>query len=260
MAKTLSNILMLKKRNLVIASIGDMSNHKDWITGGKKNFDLALIYYGNKENRYRNEADYHLQIQGMLKFEAIAKAIHRLSDVIRKYDTVCMPDDDIVMDTATMNRLFRIFHKYNLDMAHPTIAGGIFYDWDMWRCPYMILRYVDHVDRICPLFRTDILRYILNTFTLNKSGWGIELLWGKILKGKRIAIIDDVVVQHRPSRTPPWEREYYKKLIELEIDPYDELAKVQSEYGVAPHKKVFYGEKKKLCHFLFLRKLIKKLI
>lgn len=243
---------MLKKENLVVASVGDWSNHSYWTGAGEKDFDLALLYYGDKENRYREEADYHLQVQGMLKFETIARAIHRLSEVIRRYDAVCMPDDDMVMGAQTLNRLFRIFHKYNLDLAHPAIAGGIFYDWDMCRNPHTVLRYVDFVDRICPLFKIDVLLKALPTFTLNRSGWGIELLWGKILKGKRIAIIDDVVVQHRPSRTPPWERDYYKKLIELGIDPYDELAKLQSEYGVALHKKVFYGEKKKLHYFLFL--------
>ena len=248
-------LFQTKKKNLVICVVGDISLHKSWASAEKRPFDVMLVYYGNMADKHKEDADYYLQLSGMFKFEAIAAAINKYGNIVREYKAVCLPDDDIVMSTSEMNRLFNILHKYKLDMAYPVISGGIFYDWDMWRKPDTILRYVDYVDRICPLFKINVLGDISNTFDINRSGWGIELLWGKVLKEK-IAIIDDIIVQHRPSRMPSWEREYYKRLIEWKIDPYDKLAKVGCQYDVASHKKIFYREVKKHPISLFLEKFL----
>ncbi|OGW75132.1 MAG: hypothetical protein A2Z72_06875 [Omnitrophica bacterium RBG_13_46_9] len=226
-------MLKIQKNNLVIACVGDDSFHKHWISGARKNFDLALIYYGNIENRYEKEADFYFHMrENILKLGAIAAAIDRLGEKIKEYESMFFPDDDIFMSAAAINRIFEIFHRYKLDLAQPALLGGVMH-WRITQQDYRcILRYVSGVEMMCPVFSREALFKVLHTFTMNKSGWGIDLLWSKMLRGQKIAIIDSVGVYHDPLRRPIENKSYYKKLDVLGIDPIEEMKEIESKYDI----------------------------
>ena len=51
-------------RNLILSAVGDNSLHKSWISEEDPSFDLFLIYYGNQENKYKNDATHYVQRKG----------------------------------------------------------------------------------------------------------------------------------------------------------------------------------------------------
>ena len=101
------------KKNIVISVVGDNSYHKQWLKGGRREFDLMLIYYGTRKCVYKEDADYYFEMQGLFKLEAIAEAINKSYHIVRQYNAVFLPDDDIIMSAKEINGLFNIFYKYN---------------------------------------------------------------------------------------------------------------------------------------------------
>ena len=114
-----------KEKNLIIAPVGDNSYHKTWLKGGKRNFDIMLIYFGAKENRYIEDADYYLCIKDRFKFENIKAAADKNIHIIKTYGSIWLPDDDMITNPESINKLFEIFYSYNLDLAQPALKGKV---------------------------------------------------------------------------------------------------------------------------------------
>jgi hypothetical protein len=216
-------------KNLIIASVGDKSYHKQWLKGAQREFDLMLIYFGSTKNKHKEDGEYYFQIQGLFKLETIAAAINESMKIVKKYAAICLPDDDISMDAQAINNLFEIFHKYDLDLAQPAVSAGRHSHLITLQNKNCILRYVNFIEMMCPIFKTNILLENLPTFNLNRSGWGIDFLWSKNLKDKKLAIIDSIGIRHGRNRLP-WEIGYYKKLAALGINPMAELELVCNRY------------------------------
>jgi len=93
-----------------------------------------------------------------------------------------------------------------------------------------ILRYTSFVEIMMPCFSRTALGKCIETFTENQSGWGLDLLWYKILgyPKNKIAIIDDVVAYHS-KKSDIKNGDFYKKLGK---SPFDELNEIKSKYKV----------------------------
>lgn len=230
------------KKNLVIAAVGDASYHQHWLQDNDKEFDLMLIYFDATPDKYQADADYYLQQQGLFKLENISLAIRHFQDIVKNYDAVCLPDDDLIMTAGQINQLFRIFHSYDLNLAQPAITGGVFLKQAFKQQSRYILRYVNWIDIMCPVFKTGILLDLLWTFNLNRSGWGVSLPWTKLLAYKKIAVIDSVGVFHGAKK---WldepQRKYYLRLDAVEINPRTELDKIINDFQIpTPHRVIEY--------------------
>src|SRR5689334_17563232 len=96
------------RRNLIIAAVGDTSQHQSWISSGaRRSFDLALIYYGGQRGAFRADADIYVERKGF-KFPLIADLLDELGSCINHYEYVWLPDDDIAADADEINRLLEI--------------------------------------------------------------------------------------------------------------------------------------------------------
>jgi hypothetical protein len=223
------------RRNLVICPVGDASYHPAWIGGGARNFDLLLIYYGGTEGRFSQDAEYYLQSGGTLsKLERIAEGYEAWSAQLAQYTAICLPDNDIYTTTKGLNRLFELFHRYDLDWGHPSIAWpcmhGVLFQWHN---PFTHIRFVTGTEMLCPVFKRDLFLRLLPTFGRNRSAWGIDLLWAKMLEhsGSKIGILDDVVFYHLHPRRR-WGaiasrqlalKDYYEVLRGTGVNSMDEL-------------------------------------
>ena len=226
-----------KTRNLLISPVGDNSCHKRWVTG-RCDFDLFLIYYGDTPGKYEKDALYYLETKGLFKLENAHLAIDKFRDIVKRYERVFIPDDDCYMKAGDINRLFSLCDKYDLELAQPSVAGGKI-SHEITRCqPQYLLRYVFTVEMMCPVFKTETLFELLDTFLLNRSGWGVDLLWGQLLKGRKIAIIDDVWVYHKIKRSG---EDYYSNLRLVGIDACKELEAISQRYGLELSCIVQYG-------------------
>jgi hypothetical protein len=200
---------MSQNNALVISPTGrDFVCQGKWLAG-KRAFDIMLVNYSDTPNKHREFADFYYETPGF-KLEIISKAVTAHADIVRSYDTVWLPDDDLRIETEAINRLFEIFHGYRLALAQPAVGNYNLSHLITKRRVYSVLRYVNAVEMMCPMFRTDVLFALLDTFCLTRSGWGVEWVWSERLAQKNIAVIDAVSVHHtRPiESTGP----YYARL------------------------------------------------
>jgi hypothetical protein len=113
------------RKNLVISPIGDNSDHLSWLSDRDNcTFDMFLIYYGERADFGRAEADYYLSRKGF-KWELLDYAAREYRDVLERYDRIWFPDCDVRADTASVNRLFALVEEYKLQLAQPAISAGL---------------------------------------------------------------------------------------------------------------------------------------
>src|SRR5699024_4279379 len=89
----------------------------------------------------------------------------------------------------------------SLMMAQPALSQESYYSWDALRSKwYSGMRYVNTVELMCPLMSKVALVENIKYFCETKSGWGIDLLWGKVIRSKfgkkSIGVFDLIVVDH----------------------------------------------------------------
>lgn len=226
-----------QRKYLVISSVSDDSLHRYWLKGGRREFDLMLVYYGAVENKFKQDADYYLQKNGLFKLESVAAAVNFFRSAVEKYDAICLPDSDIIADVKTFNRMFRVFHDYSLDLAQPSLRGGFCNHYITLQREEHILRYVNFIEMMCPIFTRKALFEILPILVLNRSGYGIDYLWSKILADRKIAIIDAVGIYHkvrsrRVFSVDTSSNAYYNMLEARGILPEEEYRLIQKTYGL----------------------------
>jgi hypothetical protein len=208
--------------NLVIVRAGDRSLHPHWLKGaGERNWDLVVNYFGDDPERWR-EADVR-RIDGKgPKWPALHDLLSAHPDLARGYRHVWLPDDDLMADKASINRLFDICAAHHLEVAQPALS------WDSYishaitlRTAGNTLRYTNFVEIMAPCISADMLARALPLFGENQSGWGLDLAWRTLAERpeRGIAIIDAVTVRHTRSVGGP----NYKAMAANGISPYQEL-------------------------------------
>ena len=181
------------RKNLIVASVGDSSLHKHWKPNHSSSYDLALIYYGNGDG-YKDDAKIHINKKGT-KFHLIADFIE--NEDLSNYDYIWIPDDDLFIDSKSVEKIFKVSKKYDLWLSQPSIMGWYGLDVTLHH-KNSFMRYTNYVEIMCPCFQYQALMKCLPTFKENKSSWGIDHIWNLKLGNPtdKIAIIDDVIAIH----------------------------------------------------------------
>ena len=185
-----------KTKYLIFSSVGDRNNIQSWVSGPcKKNFDLVIYYFG-EQNDPEFDADLIVKRKG-LKF---ANFHHFLNhNDVSQYDAMWVVDDDIIMDTASINKMFSLFSKYKLWLAQPSFSEGSRISWDITqKNPDCILRFTNFVENGATIYSRKILPQLIKTFKDARTGYGVDLIWPKLLgyPKNKIAIIDAVACCH----------------------------------------------------------------
>jgi hypothetical protein len=179
-------------KNLVIAPIGNDHTIHSWLMDGSANFDLCLLDYTEKgvTNKPKSKYYYHLKDFKWIMIKQI------LPNFIDKYDTFYFPDDDIICTTNCINKLFNYFNNTDFQLAQPSLTKNSSYSWEICKNAGISDRKTSHVEVMCPIMTKDTVQKLIHTFDLNKSSWGLDLLWSELLQYKNIGIIDAVKVHH----------------------------------------------------------------
>ena len=213
-------------KNLVISCVGDESLHPNWISDRKlKTFDLFLVYYGDDKNTWKKDSDFYISAKGT-KFELLNKVLKDCEDIIQEYDNIWFPDDDILSDTKTINRMFSIFAEYSLELAQPSLCrkSYISRDWLFTKnFPFSVIRFTNIIEGMVPIFSKNALNICKDTFSESVSGWGVEWMWIRLITNgnktvRKIAILDEVCVTH--TRKQSLKSGFY---LRLNKDPAGEL-------------------------------------
>ena len=209
---------------------------KKWVEG-QKDFDFMLVNYSGLPRERFSWCDYYYEVKGF-KYEIIKKAVEANIDLIKKYDFIWCPDGDLDISTKEINTLFRICREHKLNLAQPSVSNSLVMHFIVRRRPYCILRYVNFVELMCPVFSRETLFKVLDTFNLNRSGHGIDWLWAKRIGSKRMAIIDAVSVYHTRR---PCSGSNYKQINSSSVSVREECLRLLSDYGLEEGYYKHYG-------------------
>lgn len=216
------------RRNLVISPVGAGSVHASWLDDAEaRSFDVFLVDYSDGMDAARNDADHYLRRRGF-KWELIDHVLREQGDLVRRYDRIWCPDCDIRSDTRSINRLFALFERYQLQLAQPAISAGEISFQFVRQRPDVVLRYSPFVEVMCPLFTREALFRVQPTLLESRSGWGLDWLWSRIFQAGEMAVIDAVGVEHtgRLSRG-----ENYQNLAKLGVEPGQEFERIVARHG-----------------------------
>ncbi len=219
------------KKNLVFTSAGDNTNfHKLWLSKNA-NYDLWVVYYGNnnsKYNIYKNLVDKIWKRKGS-KFQNFNYIYKKYYNKLMNYERIYIVDDDIIMNTNDINKLFNISKEFNLWICQPAFlpTSKISHEITLQQ-PGNILRYTNFVEVNTPVFSKEALIKFMKYYDDSLIGWGIDYLYiwanGKDIENK-YAIIDSIPCVNPHDTIKNGERELNK------INNYETRAKVWFDYS-----------------------------
>lgn len=187
-------------KNLVILRAGDKSLHPQWLDHKiPRNWDLAVSYYGNKDNPYAGEYDFLHRFKGS-KWEGISDFCQNNQELIDKYDYIWLPDDDLFTTCKNINEFFEICNAEQFNLAQPALTISSYYSHHITlQHPFTKYRLTNFVEVMAPCFSVNLFNKITNTFSLNTSGWGLEWIWLDVANKNKInkfAIVDKTPIIH----------------------------------------------------------------
>lgn len=192
---------MRRSRYLVFSSAGDRNNIDSWLSQpGRRDFDVAVHYFGDKDDPGL-EVDFLTRRKG-LKFQNFHDFVE--TGGLHGYDAVWVVDDDIIMDTESINRMFHLFAGHDLWLAQPSFDRQSRRPWQhTFADPDYVLRYTNFVENGVALFATVVVDRLMPTFRDAGTGFGVDFLWPCLLDfpRDRIAVIDAVSCIH-PNEHP----------------------------------------------------------
>lgn len=95
-----------------------------------------------------------------------------------------------------------------------------------------IFRRTNFCEVMCPFFNHQALASCISTFDLSMSTWGIDMLWHRLVPFGRMYIFDGVSVRHS-SPVDTTNGAFYQYLATKGVDPWQEMAGIISDHGLA---------------------------
>ena len=187
------------KPALVVLQAGAGSLAGRWFEEAGRDWDLMINYY-DATGFVPGMGEYVLFQKGT-KFSAMANLVERFAQIFSLYDHVMFLDDDIETSVDDLNRTFEICRSADLDLAQISLSADSSCNWtELFSRPNAkSVRDVSAVEIMMPIFSRQSLNHLGATFSQSISGFGLDLVWGKLASeaGARIAVIDAVVAAHR---------------------------------------------------------------
>lgn len=215
--------------DLLIMPFGKGSRRSPWLTtsAGRPYDVLLLVFHDPSEipDLDLNSPHYRVLILRDFKWIMIHDLFTKHPEWLQRHEYFFFIDDDIEMAGDAIAALFHMARKQNLLMTQPVLSRDSFKSWKVLRRKWLSgMRYLSTVELMCPLMHRDAVVELLPTFNLNRSGWGIDILWGDRMRKKygdrRIAVFDLLRARHT---RPVGKGELYQKLGKSPHDERDEI-------------------------------------
>lgn len=132
------------------------------------------------------------------------------------------PDPDLEMPVDEINKFLNYAREHRWEICQPSLTQDSFCTYDRLKSKPNIDFRPSFVELMCPCFSTKGLSKALWTFNLNYSGYGLDLLWEKLLNGY---VADKFQIRH------PREPNYRKTAAKAGFpDPKKELREIKRLY------------------------------
>jgi hypothetical protein len=203
-------------KNLLITTVGEYNHYSTWAEGAH-DYDLYPIDY---------------RINPTFKYPGIFKTLATNPQLL-KYDYYWMPDEDIWATPDMIDELFACMDGFDVWLGQPSVlkAEDSFPSWTQFIHKENIdLIYTSFVEIMCPCFSKTALLQCLPTFNKSISGWGLDLVWGKLGRDKKMAIINSVAIKHT---RPVGAGHLYDALSSQRVYPSVERKILMREYGIS---------------------------
>lgn len=236
------NIQSENRRFLVLGRVGDKSLHHSWIADRTvtRNWDLQLNSYA-KDVSLCQDGDLPPVFDYGTKWDSIARHFRANPELLDRYEYIMLPDDDVLMEAADINRLFEIAVEYDLTMAQPAMTIESYLSHAVvLRMPGFRLRYSTFLESMACCIKSSYLHTLLPMFERHFTGWGTDLIWAMLMKAPayRAAIVDEVPMTHtRPLYSGP----IYDTFAEDKVDPREEVRGLMACFENHPQGMHVYG-------------------
>jgi hypothetical protein len=192
-----------RRPNLVIVPAGPSSLHPEWLNSvgdEARNWDLCLGWYGADAPDAGMACEYLAHIPKTKKFRLLYDLLHEGSP-LWDYETIWLPDDDLLASGASLNIMFHLFRKFGMDLAQPSLLAGegCYPNHEVTiQRPDSDVRHEPFVEIMCPLFSRRALKICVGSMRDMESGYGLDHLWPALLGHPRgrMGIIDATPVVH----------------------------------------------------------------
>jgi hypothetical protein len=193
-------------KNFVFTSAGDNTDfHTLWFNG-VINYDVYVIYYGDKDENYelyKSKAKFIERRKGS-KFQNFLYFFNKYPDIIEKYDRFFIVDDDIIMSATDITKLFVVAEAFGTKICQPSLSRESKISHAVTRnISNSFLHYTNFIEVNVPLFSKEALYTFMPYMDDKLIGWGIDFLYIYVngcelnmpLEGcnKFYAIIDSVI-------------------------------------------------------------------
>lgn len=143
-------------------------------------WDLAVIYTGN-QTQFNCPNCVHVELNKGAKWLLVygftqSAAWH--TDYQHRYQTVYVPDDDILQTGGMINKIFDIHQRHNLLVSQPVLCSWLeshTASWDMVKKSTTVLRYTNFVEIMVPMFSMTVFNStVIDTMShaeTGKSAW-----------------------------------------------------------------------------------------
>lgn len=230
-------------KNIIIAPCGNKASifKEYWLRyKEEREFELCLLFYHEQVNNpaLYADVDHFFHLKGF-KYHMIHRLLTEVHpEWLQQYDHFYFLDDDIEIDTRQINQLFALSKAFGAYISCAALTRDSFCSWPFFRQEANSwCRFVGQIEVMAPLFSREALQKCLETFVANRSSWGMDSVWPKILgyPEDKLVVFDKVVMRHTQ---PVGKGELYQK---IGVDPYDEWAEIVARYGAKRQNYTEYG-------------------
>jgi hypothetical protein len=226
---------------LVLIRSGDQDLFTKWpddLNGADRNWDLMLSHWGAGEVPAEH-ADFAVR-QGGFKYLSVAR-LWKDIPWLSSYKAVWLCDDDVMTSWADVQRLFETVGRYDLDIAQPALSEG---SEGSHRITFYhkgnLLRFVDFVEAMIPLFSQKALSVCLPSFEECIYPHGLDYVWPQMLgrPTNKMAVIDAVQVLHARK---VGQSASYQEMKQQKFSPEEQLDRLMAKYGLTALNQLEFG-------------------
>lgn len=163
------------RRHLVLVRAGEKSLHRQWLEGAEaRSWDLIVSWYGDEP--YLPVADELVINRKGGKWDIIHAHLIEMPELLDRYEYFWLPDDDIATDGATIDAMFAMMEREQLQLGQPALTVDSYFSFPhTLASPSFRLRYTTCIEVMVPCLSRPVLRRTLPIFPDTKSGFRAPL-------------------------------------------------------------------------------------